>query len=68
MTTPDVKRMAPLWLKYSEDVRMDPEVLYPGMCYILACIFSPDYLYVLGTKLGSVVLWDGMGRIRLIHP
>ena len=46
MTTPDVKRMAPLWLKYSEDVRMDPEVLYPGMCYTLTCATHLPYVHV----------------------
>ena len=33
MATPDLKRVAPLWLKYSEDVRLDPEVrLDPYAC------------------------------------
>jgi hypothetical protein len=26
----DLKRMAPLWLKYSEDVRFDPDVSLPS--------------------------------------
>lgn len=34
----DLKRMAPLWLKYSEDVRFDPDVgrALPCVCTVLA--------------------------------
>jgi hypothetical protein len=30
----DLKRMAPLWLKYSEDVRFDPDVSVADVWFI----------------------------------
>lgn len=36
----DLKRMAPLWLKYSEDVRFDPDVRLHSFCSIQSGIMA----------------------------
>jgi hypothetical protein len=59
MQTEDLRKVAPLWLKYTEDVRFDPDV---RGC-VEQFVFKSDSL-TFPTKSDSTMVFAGLGTVR----